>query len=251
MDNYLYFNLMNFLRRLKNAVKKRLITKNPVRAYNLLASTYDHQKGNLLMELDEALLNELLQTVDLKGKTVIDLGCGTGRHWKKLNEHSVQKLIGVDSSEKMLEILKTKYPSAETYLSVGSKVKNLNDQSADILISTLTIGYIKDIESAFQEWDRLLTEKGQVIITEYHPALLQMGGGRSFKYKEKVIAVENYIHTIDKLRTLAEKNKWQEIQFVEKKIDESLENYYAQQNAQSTYEKYKGTGIIYGLHFKK
>lgn len=242
---------MNFLRRLKNAVKKLLITKNPVRAYNLLASTYDSQKGNLLMEMDEALLGELLQTLDLKGKIVLDLGCGTGRHWKKLNEHSVQKLIGIDSSIKMLEILKTKYPAAETYLSVGSKVTQLKDQSADILISTLTIGYIKDIESAFQEWDRLLKENGQVIITEYHPALLQMGGGRSFKYKKTVIAIENYIHTIDKLRTLAKKNQWQEMQFVEKKIDESLEAYYAKQNAQSTYEKYKGTGIIYGLHFRK
>lgn len=242
---------MNFLKRIRGLIKNVLITKDPVSAYNLLAPVYDHQKENLLMALDEALLQEFLKSLDLDGKIVLDLGCGTGRHWEKFNKHSVKKIIGADSSIKMLEILKTKYPDAETCLSAGSKIKQLQDSSLDVLISTLTIGYIKHIESAFEEWDRLLKENGEVLIIDYHPALLQKGGTRSFEFKNKIIDIKNYIHTIDKLRVFAKKQNWREIQFIEKKIDESLEPYYAQRHAQKAFEKYKGTGILYGLLFRK
>lgn len=242
---------MNFVRRIKRVIKQLLITKDPVSAYNILAPIYDSQKANLLMTLDEALFQDLLKSLDLNEKVVLDLGCGTGRHWKKFMERSVKKVIGADSSIKMLEIVKAKYPNAETILSKGSKVKQVNDASVDVLVSTLTIGYIKYIESAFQEWDRLLKENGEVVITDYHPALLHMGGSRNFEYKNKMIAIKNYIHEIDKLRMVAKKLNWQEIQFIEKKIDENLESYYAQHKAQLAYQKYKGTGIVYGLHFRK
>jgi hypothetical protein len=53
------------------------------------------------------------------------------------------------------------------------------------------------------------------------------------------------------LRVFAKKQNWREIQFIEKKIDESLEPYYAQRHAQKAFEKYKGTGILYGLLFRK
>jgi len=242
---------MILLDKIKTKIKNLLYTKHPVAAYNLLAATYDKQKGNLLMELDEQLLDKMLSRADLKGKSVVDLGCGTGRHWNKLFDHGVQKVIGVDSSKKMLEVLLGKFPTAETHLAIGSKMKEVKDLSADTIVSNLTIGYIKDIETAFREWHRILKKGGEIIITEYHPAVLQMGGGRTFKHNNKTIAVVNFVHTLGKVRALAAQMNWKETGFSEKSIDESLRDYYADQNALTTYEKFKGTKLIYGLHFTK
>lgn len=242
---------MVFVQNVKRKIRQLLSTKSAVTAYDLLASTYDHQQGNLLMELDSLLVQDFLGKTDLKGRTVLDIGCGTGRHWGLLAASGAEKIIGADSSEKMLEVLRGKFPGAETFMARGSKIGQLEDQSADAIISTLTLGYIKDLKSALEEWDRLLKKGGEIILTEYHPAVLQLGGGRSFKYKKSVIHVKNYIHNMETIRMLARQLHWQETGFDEKKIDETVKAYYASQNALDTYERFKGTALIYGLKFRK
>jgi SAM-dependent methyltransferase len=41
---------------------------------------------------------------DLNGKRVLDLGCGFGEHCKRFVECGAQKVVGIDISEKMLEV---------------------------------------------------------------------------------------------------------------------------------------------------
>ena len=43
---------------------------------------------------------------DLKDKAVLDLGCGFGEHCKRFVESGAKKVVGIDISEKMLEIAK-------------------------------------------------------------------------------------------------------------------------------------------------
>ena len=43
---------------------------------------------------------------NLKDKTILDLGCGFGEHCKGFVESGAKKVIGIDISEKMLEIAK-------------------------------------------------------------------------------------------------------------------------------------------------
>lgn len=41
---------------------------------------------------------------ELKGKRVLDLGCGFGEHCKKIVDCGAEKVVGIDISQKMLEV---------------------------------------------------------------------------------------------------------------------------------------------------
>ena len=41
---------------------------------------------------------------DLKNKRVLDLGCGFGEHCKRFFDCGAKKVVGIDISEKMLEV---------------------------------------------------------------------------------------------------------------------------------------------------
>ena len=223
----------------------------PEAAYNRWAAAYDSQPGNLMLALDEELFSAFLDTVDIKNKIVVDVGCGTGRHWKKIMEKEPQQLIGYDVSAGMLQILKTKFPQAVTHRLSGNQLGLSSDNAADILISTLTIAHIKDVAAALQEWNRVLQPGGDIFITDYHPAILQKGGKRTFSHDNKTVSVKNYIHSIEKIKWFAAKLNWQIVRITEKRIDEEVKHFYENQGALKVFEMYNGMRVIYSIHFKK
>jgi ubiquinone/menaquinone biosynthesis C-methylase UbiE len=220
-------------------------------AYNTWAPDYDNQPGNLMLALDEEVFTGLLNGINVKNKIVADIGCGTGRHWKKLSDKSPKKIIGFDVSEGMLKMLKQKFPVAETYLLINDELKQLGNESCDIIISTLTIAHIKNVEAAVSEWNRVLKPGGCIIVTDYHPFVLAKGGKRTFTHNNKTIAVTNYVHTIENIKSIAEQLHLHTLRLIEKIIDDSAKPYYEKQNALDVFEKWKGSPIIYGMYLKK
>ena len=84
-----------------------------------------------MLALDEEVFSTLLNDVNIKNKIIADVGCGTGRHWKKILEKEPEKLIGFDVSEEMLKMLQQKFPEAETHLLINNKLKQLENESCD------------------------------------------------------------------------------------------------------------------------
>ena len=76
---------------------------SPEAAYNLWANSYDSQPDNLMLALDEEIFFNLLTDIDIKNNIIADIGCGTGRHWKKLLADNPKKITGFDVSEEMLK----------------------------------------------------------------------------------------------------------------------------------------------------
>lgn len=68
--------------------------------------------------------------------------------------------------------LKKKFKEAEVFVSEKISPKVFEDSAFDLIISTLTIGHIKDIHLQFQEWDRILKTGGKILITDFHPDAL-------------------------------------------------------------------------------
>jgi len=240
-----------------NKFKRRIISllsaneTEPEKAYDFWANSYDSQPGNLMLYLDEALFSELIKDISFENKVVAYIGCGTGRHWEKLYAKRPSKLIGFDVSERMLKKKKKKYPQAETHKLRTNELRPLQNNSCDILISTLAIAHIPNMESTLLEWNRVLKPGGHIVITDYHPEALEKGGNRTFMHDGKVVSIKNYVHPIDQIKTLAENLHLKVIAFAEKKIDDSVKHYYEKQDAKHVFERFKGTKIIYGIHLIK
>jgi ubiquinone/menaquinone biosynthesis C-methylase UbiE len=223
----------------------------PGKAYNLWSDNYDKQPDNLMLYLDELIFRELLKSVSIRNKKVLDFGCGTGRHWNKLYNQDPEELIGVDISKGMLDVLKEKYPAASIHLTRDNLLDTIADHSIDTIISTLTVAHIRDLNEAFATWQRIIKVGGNLLISDFHPELLDNGGKRVFTISGKVIRIKNYVHSLESIQKMADSYDFMIINKLEKHIDENLKPFYEKQHALHVYEKYIGYPVIYGLHLKK
>ena len=239
----------------KNYIKSKITTpvteKGVVEAYDLWASDYDMQPGNLMLHLDGMLFKGLLEGLDLNDKLIADIGCGTGRQWPIIFNKKPAALTGFDVSAGMLKKLKDKYPDAHTLKITNNLFSEVADGSFDIIVSTLTVAHIEDIDEAMHAWSRLLKPGGEIIITDFHPHTLASGGKRTFKHGNTLMAVRNYVHPIFTIKEALISNGFKLMTQQEIKIDETMKPFYADANALHVYEKYLGFPVIYGIHLKK
>ncbi|MGZ3872062.1 MAG: class I SAM-dependent methyltransferase [Mucilaginibacter sp.] len=229
----------------------RIKERDAADAYNIWAAHYDAQPGNLMLDLDELVFAGMLGAVDLKNKQVADIGCGTGRHWPKILKGGVAGLSGYDVSAEMLKKLADKFPGAKTCIITDNQFAAVPDHTYDLIISTLTVAHIENIADALQAWARILKPSGDVIITDFHPDTLSVGGQRTFRHKNSQIAVRNFVHPVNTVREILLENNFRVIKEVDKKIDEQVQHYYKAKNALHVYNKFKDFPIIYGIHFRR
>ena len=239
-----------------NYIKQRLfrqpvIEKNSAEAYDLWSEDYDMQPGNLMLDLDAILFPRLLDEVVIQSKAVADIGCGTGRHWPKIFQKKPFSLTGFDVSKGMLEQLDLKFPNASTRHIQDNVFSDVADGTYDVILSTLTIAHIENLEEALQAWCRIAKKDADIIITDFHPKLLAFGGKRTFKHHNVQLSVKNFVHPVSSIKDILRKNGFGVIDEQEINIDESVKHYYTQQNALKVYEQFKGFPVIYGIHLKR
>ena len=247
---------MNILEKIKKTINhfhntKHNIIKSPEDAYNIWAENYDDEKDNLILHYNNIILKELISKIQLSDKIIFDYGCGTGRNWSLLLDKNPTKIIGCDISQKMLYKLKEKYPNAEVYRSRDLNLSFLPDNTCDIIISTLVIAHITDIEKMFSEWERIIENKSDIVITDFHPELLAKGGVRTFKNGLDIITIENYYHSIKTIEEILSHFRFKVLNLIEIKIDENVKYFYEKQNALKIYEKFYNTPFIYGIHLSR
>jgi ubiquinone/menaquinone biosynthesis C-methylase UbiE len=241
---------------IKNYIKSKVnhpsvTEKSVVEAYDLWASDYDMQPGNLMLHLDGKLFAGLIETVNIQGKQVADIGCGTGRQWPAIFSKQPANLTGFDVSGGMLQKLREKYPAGHISQITDNLFSNIPDASFDVIVSTLTVAHIENIEEALHAWTRLLKPGGEIIITDFHPHTLAFGGKRTFKHDNTLMAVRNYVHPIYTIKDVLISNNFSLIAQQEIKIDDTMRSFYEAANALHVYEKYHGFPVIYGIHLKR
>ena len=225
--------------------------QEPESAYDRWAQTYDQQPGNLMLDQDELVFTDLMAAVPMDQKNIIDYGCGTGRHWPKILSRHPASLTGYDVSKGMLAKLSAKFPGAVVFQLKQNQMPEISTSSVDILVSTLTMAHIEDPKRVFSEWNRVLKPGGDILVTDYHPAVLAKGGKRTFSDDGKLVSVKNYLHAIPVIREMAGQLGWMEIRLIEKILDDPMKIYYEQQNALAVFEKFRGLPLIYGFHLKR
>ena len=109
---------------------------------------------------------------DIKGKHILDAGCGDGYLSRKLANLGAE-VTGVDISQKMLDfaILEQKKSPLliNYYQSDCSSMPFLADSSFDITVTNNVIQDVADYKGAFQEFSRLVKPGGMYLHIENHP----------------------------------------------------------------------------------
>ena len=130
--------------------------------------------ANLLFEIP-ALLSMM---PDLKGKSVLDLGCGYGEHCRMFIERGAERVVGIDISKKMLEVAvrENSDPRIE-YLNMPIENIAELDGSFDVIVSSLALHYVEDFTDVVRNAHSLLNENGLFIFSQEHPIVTSHSGG--------------------------------------------------------------------------
>ncbi len=100
-------------------------------------------------------------------KSIVDVGCGTGRLLRKARERWPDaQLIGVDPAEGMVEKARSMMPSATFYVSVAESLP-LPDASIDLAFSTMSYHHWVDQVEGVREMARVLRPGGRFFLADF------------------------------------------------------------------------------------
>ena len=162
----------------------------PQAAYALWAESYPPHPHNALMALEQQTVLSLLPNV--RGLTVVDAGCGSGRYLRELHDVGA-KPIGLDLSAAMLARARA----------VTSRIARANlcalpidSTSVDVVVCGLALGDVPDLAIALLEIARVLRPGGCVVYSVVHPVGGRAGWSRSFETDGRRIDIDGYWHTV-------------------------------------------------------
>lgn len=107
---------------------------------------------------------------DLKGKLVLDLGCGYGWHCRHAVECGAAGVLGIDLSEKMIQEARKRNSDPKIRYEVcGLDSYDYPKDSFDCVISNLVLHYVEDLEEIYQKVYKALKKNGSFIFNIEHP----------------------------------------------------------------------------------
>lgn len=129
--------------------------------YDGWAPRYDDPQ-NGFFAMDEAQLLPLLD--HLPAGVAVDAACGTGRYAAHLTDRG-HVVHGFDTSRGMLALARAKVPSAHFALADMTDLP-LPDSSVDVVVNTLAMTHLADLEPVFAEAARVLRPGGHLLVSD-------------------------------------------------------------------------------------
>lgn len=178
---------------------KNIKTKD---AYNAWAKTYD-SVINKTRDLDAEALRAVL--ADIKPKTILEIGCGTGKNTEWLKTQC-ETMIAADFSKEMLAIAKEKVTDSHVTFKQADIRKNWRFRKAQLITCNLVLEHIENIDFVFQQAAKSLNKKGHFFLCEYHSFRQYQGKGAKFEQDGKTLLLEYFVHHISDFYQAATRN---------------------------------------------
>ena len=107
---------------------------------------------------------------DLRGRNILDLGCGFGWFCRWARENGAAQVLGIDVSEKMLKRARAETrDTAITYTRADMEHLELPAASLDLAYSSLAFHYIEDLRGLMSKVYRALVAGGCLVFSIEHP----------------------------------------------------------------------------------
>lgn len=170
----------------------------PSAAYALWAGQYPARAHNPVMQAEERAMLSMLPN-DLRSRSVLDAGCGSGRYLLHAWHRGAARLAGIDLSAPMLDRAKDELAHAADRvpltLSVGSVTAlPIGTGEADITLCGLVLGHVPDLERALGELARATRPGGIVLCSDFHPVGHALGWLRDFRVDGQRYAARHTPH---------------------------------------------------------
>lgn len=129
--------------------------------YDGWADSYD-QPGNAMLVREQVVVREIIDGLPVG--VALDAACGTGRHAEHLASLG-HRVIGSDSSPRMVAHARTKIPSAEFHEADLHSLP-IPDEHVDLVVCGLALEHVPDLAPVFAEFARVLRPGGHLVISD-------------------------------------------------------------------------------------
>ncbi|MCC3373788.1 bifunctional 2-polyprenyl-6-hydroxyphenol methylase/3-demethylubiquinol 3-O-methyltransferase UbiG [Cohnella sp. REN36] len=107
---------------------------------------------------------------ELRGKRVLDLGCGYGWHCRYARDQGAAAVLGIDLSERMLARAREMTDDAGiTYRRMGIEDIDFGPDAFDVVLSSLAVHYVERFDRLCEKVHGCLSEGGSFVLSAEHP----------------------------------------------------------------------------------
>lgn len=193
--------------------------------YNHIGQKYYDNRKKATNDVTE--LPAVLELIgEIKGKKVLDMGCGLGKHAKEFIKRGAD-VVGYDASEKMVKLTKTYCSGKGKFFRSTHEAVSFDKDSFDICVSSFSINYSKNLETIFNKVQLWLKKEGLFVFSIPHAAwLLTHSKDMDYSKAHKIwihintydLDIFNYYHTLDEYIQLINKYNFKLINLLETTI---------------------------------
>jgi malonyl-CoA O-methyltransferase len=163
-------------------------------AYDEWSENYDSDE-NLTRDLDVQVTRKALRR--LRFKSILEIGCGTGKNTVFLAQVGEQ-VHALDFSQGMIEKARAKVTAVNVRFEVADLTRKWNcaDAAYDLVVCNLVLEHLRDLSHIFSEAARVLGTGGGFFINELHPFRQYRGTKARFERADSTVEVEAFVHHI-------------------------------------------------------
>lgn len=170
-------------------------------SYDRWASFYDHYPNSTVFVDDHSFPPAY---ASLRSQRVLEIGCGTGRHTRRLIAQG-NRVTGVDLSAGMLAVAREKIESPALELIEGDFLTLPLPADFDAAISSLVVEHFRDLPAFFSRVFGLLRSRGIFHLSEIHPSRTAKGSKAHFvdPASQEEVSTASFPHTTEEIRAAA------------------------------------------------
>jgi malonyl-CoA O-methyltransferase len=217
-------------------------TLPPAEAYALWAPHYAAE--TVISALDYVAVESL--GVDVRGRRLLDVGCGIARRMTQARESGVRLAVGLDLTPRMLAEAR----KGELLAAADVRALPVGDETFDVVWCRLVLGHLPDLDAAYAELARVCARGGRVVVTDFHPDAVEAGHRRTFRDEGGVVKeIEHHVHTPRSHRRAAAQAGLTLVHRFDRAVGETVRGFYERAGRLDAYEQQRGLALVLALAF--